>query len=125
MSNDNPILSYCRRACGFQNLVGTSVPNTELAGAPVAFKTWWGHQYMLGIICPPGWNRIKVAAKTWWGPVPMSPYPQARLPIYRRCSERKRFLSIKSFKNTFSYFRTNLKKNNGAESDQTSDKNDV
>ena len=23
------------------------------AGAPVAFKTWWGHQYMVGIICPP------------------------------------------------------------------------
>ena len=21
------------------------------AGAPVAFKTWWGHQYMVGIIC--------------------------------------------------------------------------
>ena len=35
-----------------------------------AFKTWWGHQYRVGIICPspPGWDRVKVAsAKTWWG----------------------------------------------------------
>ena len=24
------------------------------SGAPVAFKTWCGHQYMVGIICPPG-----------------------------------------------------------------------
>ena len=22
------------------------------AGAPVAFKNWWGHQYRVGIICP-------------------------------------------------------------------------
>ena len=22
-------------------------------GMPVAFKTWWGQQYMVGIICPP------------------------------------------------------------------------
>ena len=65
---------------------------------------------MVGIICTPGLNRIEVAAKTWWGSVPMSPYPQARLPIYRRCSERKRVFSIKSFTNTFSCFRTNFKK---------------
>ena len=25
-----------------------------IAGAPVAFKTWCGHQYCVGIICPPG-----------------------------------------------------------------------
>ena len=48
-------------------------------GALVAFKTWWGHQYMVGIICPLSWNRTKVADITWWGPVPMSPCTQARL----------------------------------------------
>jgi hypothetical protein len=29
------------------------------------------HQYMVGIIYPPGCNKVKVAAKTYWGPVPM------------------------------------------------------
>ena len=24
---------------------------SHISGAPVAFKTWWGHQYMVGIIC--------------------------------------------------------------------------
>ena len=24
-----------------------------IAGAPVAFKTWCGHYYRVGIICPP------------------------------------------------------------------------
>ena len=23
------------------------------SGAPVAFKTCWGHEYMVGILCPP------------------------------------------------------------------------
>ena len=27
------------------------------SGLPVAVKTWWGHQYKVGIICPYGWNR--------------------------------------------------------------------
>ena len=40
-----------------------------IAGVPVAFKTWRGHQYMVGILCPPGYNRVKIKAKTWWGPV--------------------------------------------------------
>jgi hypothetical protein len=35
-------------------------------GAPVAFKTWWGHQHIVEIICPPGWNRVKVATKILW-----------------------------------------------------------
>ena len=26
----------------------------DITGAPVAFKTWRGHHYMVGIICPPG-----------------------------------------------------------------------
>ena len=42
-------------------------------------KTWWGHQYIMGRICSPGWNWVKVATETWWGPVPMSPCKQARL----------------------------------------------
>ena len=25
----------------------------DVSGAPVAFKTWCGHQYWVGIICPP------------------------------------------------------------------------
>ena len=33
----------------------------------------------MGIICPPGWDRVKVAAKTWCGHVPTSTCPQARL----------------------------------------------
>ena len=49
------------------------------SGAPVAFKTWCGHPYRVGIICPPGWDRVKVAAKTWCGHVPTSTCPQARL----------------------------------------------
>ena len=39
---------------------------------PVAFKTWCGHQYRVGIICPPGWDRVKMAAKTWCGHVHIS-----------------------------------------------------
>ena len=27
----------------------------------MAFKTWYGHQFRVGIICPPGWNRVKVS----------------------------------------------------------------
>ena len=46
------------------------IGQSEQSGAPMAFKTWWGHHYMVGIICtppPPGWNRVKMAAKTWCG----------------------------------------------------------
>ena len=53
----------CRRACGFQNLVWTPV-------------------YRVGIICPPGWDMVNVAAKTWCGHVPTSTCPQARLSCY-------------------------------------------
>ena len=51
----------------------------DIAGAPVAFKTWCRHQYGVGIICPPGWDRVRVATKTWCGHVPSSTCPQARL----------------------------------------------
>ena len=27
-------------------------------GAPVGFKTWWGYQYMVCIICSPSVNRV-------------------------------------------------------------------
>ena len=49
--------------------------------APVAIKTWWGHQYNYGghNLPPLGLNRVKVTAKTWWGPVPMSPIPISKL----------------------------------------------
>ena len=60
-----------------------SVCITLFTGAPVAFKTWWGHQYYGGHnLPPPGWNRVKVAAKTWFGHVPTSTCPQARLYKY-------------------------------------------
>ena len=49
------------------------------AGVPMAFKTWCGHQYRVGIICPSGWDRVKVPAKTWCGHVPTSTCPQAHL----------------------------------------------
>ena len=53
--------------------------------APVAFRTWWGHQYRVGIICSP--QLIQVAAIIWWRLIPMSPCPQARklkqVPRYR------------------------------------------
>ena len=48
-------------------------------GAHVAYKTWCGHQFMMGIICPRGWKRVNVASKTCWGLVPLSLCPQARL----------------------------------------------
>ena len=51
-----------RRACGFPNLVGTTV--------------YGGHN-----LPTPTWNRVKVAAKTWCGQVPTSTCPQARLYI--------------------------------------------
>ena len=35
----------------------------DMSDATLAFKTWWGHYYIMGIICPPGWNRVKVTAK--------------------------------------------------------------
>ena len=34
-------------------------------GTHVVYKTWWGHQFMVGIICPRGWKRVNVSAKTW------------------------------------------------------------
>ena len=34
-----------------------------------------------GIICSPGWDRVKVATKTWCGHVPTSTCPQARLKL--------------------------------------------
>jgi hypothetical protein len=40
----------------------------------VAFKTWWGHQYMLyaeHTLSPPGYYRVEMEAKTWWGPITM------------------------------------------------------
>ena len=34
----------------------------SVTGVPVAFKSWWGHQYRVGIIClPPDLNRVNVA----------------------------------------------------------------
>ena len=58
-------------------------------GAPVGFKTMWGHQYMVCIICSPGVNRVKVAAITWWGPSPHAPMPtgapdslKLRIPVW-------------------------------------------
>ena len=42
---------------------------------PVAFKTWWGHQYIVGIICPP-----PVGIGLRWLPKPLvdtSPRPHA------------------------------------------------
>ena len=38
--------------------------NCYYSGAPVALKTWCGHQFREGIIYPPGGDRVKVAAKT-------------------------------------------------------------
>ena len=49
-----------RRACGFQNLVGTTV--------------YGGHNLL-----PSGCNRVKMAAKTYSGHVPMFTCPQAHL----------------------------------------------
>ena len=42
-----------------------------LAGAPVAFKTWCGRTYRVGIICPPGRDRVPQLV------VDTSPYPHA------------------------------------------------
>ena len=35
-------------------------------------KSWLGHPYMIGIICPlpPVWNRVKVDARSWLGRIP-------------------------------------------------------
>ena len=60
-------------------------PYAIQTGAPVAFKTWCGHQYRVGIICPPRLRQVKVAAKTWCGHVPTSTCLQARLRYY--CTE--------------------------------------
>ena len=37
---------------------------------------------MVGIICPPGWDRVNRILKTWWGPVLMSSYVPAALSIW-------------------------------------------
>ena len=47
-------------------------------GAPVAFKTWWGHQYRVGIIYPTWLRQVKNCQNLVWTS-PMSPCPQARL----------------------------------------------
>ena len=65
-----------RRACGFQNLVWTTV--------------YGGHN-----LPTPGWNRVKVAAKTWCGHVPTSTWPQARLPNEKY--RNRRFVPVVCF----------------------------
>ena len=78
-------------------------------GAPVAFKTWWGHQYMVGIICPhpsPGWNRVLKSWRPKLG-VDTSPRPhahrRARLYLFHGnsgyisfhlCKSRSNFLKV-------------------------------
>ena len=42
-------------------------------------KMGCGHQYRVGIICPPGLDRVRVAAKTWCGHVTTSTCPKAHL----------------------------------------------
>ena len=77
----------------------------------MAFKTLWGHQYVVGIICPPplDWNRVKVAPKTGWGPVPMSPCSQARLTfIYLNYNQYELYClknsNVESYSNVSSQF---------------------
>ena len=42
-------------------------------GPAERFKSWLGHPYMVGTICSPGWNRVKVVAKRWLVRVPIVP----------------------------------------------------
>ena len=51
-----------RNPRGFENLTALQLAAQE-AGAPVAFKTWCGHQYRGGIICPPAhlWKLISLS----------------------------------------------------------------
>ena len=44
-----------------------------------SYKMGCGHQYRVGIICPPGLDRVRVAAKTWCGHVTTSTCPKAHL----------------------------------------------
>ena len=43
------------------------------SGLAERFESWLGHLSKLGIICPLGWNRVKVAAKWWLGQIPTVP----------------------------------------------------
>ena len=65
-------ITKIRRACGFQNLVGTSA---------------YGGRNLYR----PGFNRVKVAAKTLWGPVLMSPCPQAHLNTVLLINNNRRY----------------------------------
>ena len=38
------------------------------------FQNWLRHCYMVGIICPAGWNRLKVDTKDVWDESQPSPY---------------------------------------------------
>ena len=46
---------------------------------------------MVGIICPPGWDRVNWILKTWWGPVLMSSYIPAALWYLRSTCYRSFF----------------------------------
>jgi hypothetical protein len=60
-------------------------------------------RYMVGIFCPLGWNRVKVAAKICCGHVPMSTCPQvhltpARTPSLSRLKSQVLKLSLFNWK---------------------------
>ena len=66
----------CLLACGPGDMGGQIMPT--LYWCPHQVLKACG-QYRVGIICPPGWDRVNVAVKNWCGQVPLSTWPQAHL----------------------------------------------
>ena len=81
---NEPYSNRGNRLCPPHYYLNLSTP-LDYTGAPEAFRTWWGHQYMVGRICAPPLVRIGLyysGCQNLVDPIPMFPCPQACLRVY-------------------------------------------
>ena len=58
----------------------TQTLGTDIGGTPVAIKTWWRQDYVVGEIYPADWNRVKVE-KILKGSLDLIPSPSLSVKI--------------------------------------------
>ena len=61
----------------------TQTLGTDIGGTPVAIKTWWRQDYVVGEIYPADWNRVKVE-KILKGSLDSIPSPSVKNQIIGR-----------------------------------------
>ena len=61
-----------QKLCSILSLLTLEIlpPAVGCPGLAERFKNWLGHSYMVGIVCPLDWNRVKVGAKICLGQIP-------------------------------------------------------